>query len=453
MMSGAPTHLRTERFSMPLEIRDPSRRRSHRSPMARVASLVLGCATLAGWAGAAAAERFVAIAWNDAQQGGAFVQRFGTESPWSFDGDAIAVGSDPTLRMAGDRLYAVSRQDGSVTAIDCASWSAVRVYDVGSQSHPLDIAVVSPEIAYLTLSDSTQLLRLNLDTGVVEHALDAAGFTNPGGVLAAGMMAVDAGRLIVQVSRFEPAAAALAADPTGYLAVVDIATEQLVDVDPVEPGVQAIALQGTFPKYKMKLLRDPRRLYLSASGAFFDNGGLEQIDLDALASLGLVIAEADGNTAADLGSFAMVAPDRGLFVSSTDLAPSSHLARFSLTGGVLLEELFVTVGYRVPTMMHDPQTHTVFVPDGGTTNAYYVFDADSGEQLNRDPLRLGGPATDIELLCDPEQSCDCAVGYVCAAVPAASEHARALLVLALILTGIAFGSAALASPAARTRVT
>jgi hypothetical protein len=428
---------------MSFRIRWGRRARLHGSPIIASAGLLLVCASFPGGAPATAAERFVAIAWNDSQQGGAAVQRFRSESPWAFDGDAIAVGSNPTLRFAGNRLYAVSHADGSVTAIDGASWSVARVYALGAQSHPLDIAVVSPEIAYLTTSDSTQLLRLNLDTGVVQSALDVAGFANPGGLLVAGMMAVDAGRLFVQVSRFESAAAdaALAVDPTGYLAVVDIATEQLVDVDPIAKGIQAIALQGTFPKYKMKLLRDPRRLYVSASGAYFDDGGLEQIDLDALASLGLVIAEANGNTAADLGSFVMVAPDRGLLVSSTDFAPSSHLARFSLMGGVQLEELFVTVDYRVPTMVHDPQTHTIFVPDGGFANAYWVFDADSGEKLNRDPPRLGGPATDIELLCDPEQSCDCAVGYGCQAVPAASKRGLVLLGLSLILTGVVFVSA------------
>jgi len=417
------------------------------------ASLLLACGSLPGGASAAVAERFVAIAWNDPRQGGAAVQRFSSESPWAFAGDAIAVGGDPVLRFAGDHLYAVSEVDGSVAAIDCESWSVTRVYTVGAQNHPLDIAVVSPGIAYLTTRDSTQLLRLNLETGAVQNALDVGGFTNPGGLLVAGMMAIDAGRLIVQVTRFESAAAgaAAAADPTGYLAVVDIATDQLVDVDPIEPGIQAIALQGTFPKYKMKLLRDQRRLYLSASGAYFDDGGLEQVDLDALASLGLVIAEADGNTAADLGSFTLVAPDRGFLVSSTDFVASSHLARFSLAGTIQLEELFVTVNYRVPTMIHDPQTHAIFVPDGGTTNAYWVFDADSGEQLNRDPLALGGPATDIELLCDPEQSCDCAVGYSCEAVPTASHRGLALLCLCLIATGMAFGSIHLASVAPTAR--
>jgi len=398
--------------------------------------LLLACGSFPGGTPEAAAERFVAIAWTDARLGGGWVQRFQSQSPWAFDADAIGVGGDATLRFAGSRLYALSGTDGSITAIDCASWSVAQSYALGALGVPLDIAVVSPDTAYLTARDSSQLLRLNLGTGAVEQVLDLAGFANPGGLLTAGMMAVDAGRLIVQVSRFPPDAAdASAADATGYLAVVDIASEQMVDVDPTQEGIQAIALQGTFPKYKMNLLRDARRLYLSASGAYFDEGGLEEVDLDALTSLGLVIAEADGNTAADLGSFVMVAPDRGFLVSSTDFAPSSHLSRFSLLGGVQLEELFVTVDYRVPTMVHDPQTHTIFVPDGGTTHSYSIFDADSGERLNRDPLLLGGPATDIALLCDPEQDCDCAVGFSCAAVPTASHRAIAALCALLMLVG------------------
>ncbi|MBW2494238.1 MAG: hypothetical protein JRE43_05770, partial [Deltaproteobacteria bacterium] len=389
----------------------------------------------------AGAERFVAVAWNDSSQGRGAVQRLGTEPPWAFEGAALAVGANSSLRFAGARLYALSPVDATVTAIDLTTWSVDEIYALGAPNPPLDIAVVDSSLAYLTIRDSTQLLRLDLETGATQLVLDLAGFEHPAGLLTAGMMEIDAGRLLIQVARLDLATAgsAAASDPTGYLAVVDIASEQLVDVDPVQSGIQAIALQGTFPKYKMNLLRDERRLYLSASGAFFDQGGLEEVDVDALASLGLAIAEADGQTAADLGSFAMVGSDRGLLVSSTDLAPSSHLARFSLAGGVQPEELWVTVDYRAPTMVHDPQTHTVFVPDGGSTNAVWVFDADSGEQLNREPLALAGPASDIELLCDPEIECDCAVGYSCAAVPTSSVLGITLLSLALCTAGI-FGT-------------
>lgn len=417
-------------------------------------ALLLVCGGISGGTSSPAAERFVAVAWSDSQQGRGSVQRFQSEPPWAFDGDAIVVGGNPTLRFADNRLYAVSGADGTITVIDCATWSVTQVYAIGAQSQPLDIAVVSPETAYVTTRTSTQLLRLHLDTGAVQHALDIGGFVNPGGVLTAGMMEVDAGRLLIQVARYESLAvgAAGAAAPTAYLAVVDIASERLLDVDPIQEGIQAIALQGTFPKYKMNLLRDTRRLYLSASGAFFDEGGLEEVDIGALASLGLVIPEAEGNTASDLGSFVMVAPDRGFLVSSTDFAPSSHLARFSLDGGVQQEELFVTVPYRVPTMVHDPQTHTIFIPDGGSANGVWVFDADTGEKRNRDPLPLRGPATDIELLCDPEQSCDCAVGYRCEAVPASSQRGLVVLCLSLLVAGLTFGSIRLAPAPAQRRM-
>jgi hypothetical protein len=425
---------------MQFRIRSSQRAQLRGRRIIAAAILLLASGSVPAATSKAAAERFVAIAWSDTLSGRASIQRFQTQSPWAFNGESIIVGGKTTLRFAGEHLYAVSEIDGTVTAIDGASWSVAEVYALGAQSQPLDIAIASPDTAYLTMRDSTQLLRLNLDTGATQNALDVAGFTNPGGLLTAGMMAVDAGRLFIQVSRVEAASAnvADAVDPTGYLAVVDIASEQLVDVDPIQEGVQAIALQGTFPKYKMNLLRDQRRLYLSASGAFFDEGGLDEVDLDALTSLGLVIAEADGNTAADLGSFAMVAADRGFLVSSTDFAPSSHLARFSLTRGVEIEELFVTVDYRVPTMVHDPPTRTLFVPDGGLANAYWIFDVDTGEQLNGGPLLLGGPATDIALLCDPQQSCDCAIGYSCEAVPTFSNRGFAMLCVSLMLIGLLF---------------
>ncbi len=400
--------------------------------------LWLGCAGLSSGA-APNAERFVAAAWSDPLQARGVVQRFHSQPPWAFDGDAISVGRNPTLRFAHGRLYAVSDADGSITAIDCSSWSVAQVYSLGAQSYPLDIAVVSPTLAYVTTGVSTALLRLDLGTGALKEALNFDRLAHPGGTLLAGMMAIDAGRLFVQIARFDALAAASAqtADPTAYLAVVDIASEEFVDADPNQVGSQAIALLGTYPKYKMSLLRDTRRLYVSASGAYFDDGGLEEVDLDALASLGLVIAEVDGNTASDLGSFVMVALDRGFLVSSTGFAPSSHLARFSLAGGALPEELWVTVDYRVPSMIHDPQSDTIFVPDGGFANGVWVFGADTGERGGGSLIPLGGRATDVELLCQPTASCDCAVGYSCEAVPAASSISTALLSLFLMLAAAA----------------
>ena len=80
--------------------------------------VLLVCGGFSGGTSSAAAERFVAVAWSDSEQARGVVQRFQSEPPWAFDGDAIVVGGKTTLRVAGNRLYAVSGADGTITAID-----------------------------------------------------------------------------------------------------------------------------------------------------------------------------------------------------------------------------------------------------------------------------------------------------------------------------------------------
>jgi hypothetical protein len=149
----------------------------------------------------------------------------------------------------------------------------------------------------------------------------------------------------------------------------------------------------------MQIAPGTRRLFVSATGGFFDAGGIEVIDLDGLRSLGLVIREADGFTGADLGAFVMVTAQRGFLVYSTDLDLSSHLKPFSLSGGVEPgPELHVSVGYFVPALAHDARTRTLFVPDGVFgRQGVLLFDADSGDRLTTEPLPTQGPPTDLLL--------------------------------------------------------
>jgi hypothetical protein len=365
---------------------------------------------------AADAQRLIAVAWNDSKSQEGRVQRFITVAPWSLVGGELPVGLQSSLRFSGDRLYAVSLLEGNITAIDVPLWNVAETYIVGANSEPIDIAVVSGSLAYVSTRTSTQLLALDLVSGATSSALDLTAFDHPAGNFMAGTMALDGNRLVVQLARFEPDAdlpAAAPLGPGGYLVLVDITTGQIVDVNTDKPGVQAIELAGTFPKYRMAVLRDTRRLLVSASGGFFDEGGLEVINLDSHTSLGLVIEEADGHTGADLLSFVMTREDGGYLTSSTDLLPSSHLARFSLQGGALAEELFVSVDYHVPSMIFDPRSNSLFVPDGGFQNAVWAFDAASGSKLNGDdPARvLDGPPSDLELLCDPLEEFDCLLAH------------------------------------------
>jgi hypothetical protein len=180
---------------------------------------------------------------------------------------------------------------------------------------------------------------------------------------------------------------------------MDLASEQLIDVDPAREGLQAIELVGTFPKMKMQVVEQTQKLFVSATGAFFDAGGIEVIDLGNLRSDGLAIREADDLTGADLGAFVMVSPERGFLVYSTDLLLSSHLHQFSLTGGVDQRELAVDLNYFSPAIEFDPGTNTVFFPVGGMLDrGLLAFDATTGTPLSDSLIPTSGPPTDLALV-------------------------------------------------------
>jgi hypothetical protein len=113
-----------------------------------------------------------------------------------------------------------------------------------------------------------------------------------------------------------------------------------------------------------------------------------------------VIREADGLTGADLGPFVMTTAERGFLVFSTDLDLSSHLLRFTLSGGVEPgPERHVTVGYSMPALVHDPASNTLYAPDGAFgKQGIFIFDATTGERLAVDPAATDGRPTDLTLI-------------------------------------------------------
>ncbi len=349
----------------------------------------------------ASMTRRLAVAWNDYVSGTGVLQAMSTEPPWVFQTAPLQISSDSVLRSAGGRVYVVGRAEGTVAVVARDTWTTLQVYPLGGGSEPLDIAVVGPELGYVARRTATHLLRLNLLTGASAEVVDLGVFADADGVPDLGMMTVHEGRLFVQIRRVTLAERGGFALPA-YLAVMDIASEQLIDVDPTTPGVQAIELQGAAPKGKMQVVRQTRILFVSASGDFFDAGGIEMIDLDTLQPIGMAVRESDGNVGADLGAFVMVTPDRGYLVCGTDLLLSSHLMPFTVSGGVEPgPELHFSLGYFAPTLVHDPATDTFFFPEGGFDGyGVHVFDALTGTRLTPEPVATTGQPTDLVLLSD-----------------------------------------------------
>jgi len=203
--------------------------------------------------------RRLAVAWDDATTSSGVVRAMSTLAPWDYQTPPLAGGADSVVRSAAGRAYVVSRSAGTITAVDPDTWAVLQVYPLGAGSEPLDIAVVSAQRAYVSRAGATHLLRLDLLTGATAEVVDLSMFADADGVPDLSMMAVDQGRLLVQIRRVNSSAPGGFALPA-YLAVVDIASEQLIDVDPAAPGTQAIELEGTAPKHKMQIVPQTRRL-------------------------------------------------------------------------------------------------------------------------------------------------------------------------------------------------
>jgi hypothetical protein len=323
----------------------------------------------------------------------------------------------------------VSHGDDTISVLDPETLTPIQVYALAEDSRPVDIAVVDGRRAFVTRELATHLLRLDLTTGDTTDIIDLSVFADTDGIPDMNFMAMHEEKLFIQIRRRDDITGGFGDPP--YLAVVDVNTEQLIDVDPVAPGVQAIELVGTAPKFKMQIVPETNRLFVSASGEFFDAGGIEMIDLDSLASLGLVIAEHGDQVGADLGAFVMVTPEVGYLTFSTDFALSSHLKRFTVSGGVeTVGELYGVLGYFVPVMVFDPPTNTFFFPDGNFDNeGVQVFDAATGERLTEAAIAVPGPPTDLLLICDGKAGC---AGPV---IPAVSHWGVTSLVLLLLATG------------------
>jgi hypothetical protein len=369
--------------------------RSSRAPALCVAALAL--------LAAAVAHGQLLIAANTADNSTGVVRALRSRAPWNTRPPALVEDTDVVLALGPrGRLLALSRRRGTISVASQRDLRPRLRFVLGAGSQLEDLAVTSACTAYVSRRGATRLLRLDLCRGTTAESVDLAAFADADGIPDLGAMTVDRGRLFVQVRRYN-AEAPFGSAPPAYLAVIDLATEQLVDCDPATPGTQAIRLAGTAPKHRMQVGQgaERRRLFVSASGGFFDAGGIEAIDLDRLASDGLLIREADGMTGADLGPFVMTDAEHGFLVFSTDLILSSHLKRFSLREGVEAgPERYVTVDYAVPSLVYDPRAAAVFLVDGAFGKAgLYAFDAATGAQLGNGPAwPTDGFPTDLLLL-------------------------------------------------------
>jgi hypothetical protein len=317
------------------------------------------------------------------------------DPPWVVAQSLESLGPQARLRYFFDLLYAVNPTQDTIQVIDPEAFDTLHTLTFAGGSAPEDILLLSPERAFVTLYNSADLLILDPRNGAPLGSVDLSAFADEDGLPDMSRMATDGERLFIQIQRLDRGGTGNPVPPS-YLAVVDLETEALIDVDPLLPGVQGIELVGTRPSFLMHVDRHARRLFVSAPGdRLATTGGIEEIDLGSLQSLGLILSE--DPVGADLGAFVMTSVDEGYVMAHTDIIASSHLHSFSRSGGVGPQ--IITTFRVIDTLALDPITSQLFFPDPDShPPGMHVIDTVTDTVLTSTPLATGMRPSDLAVV-------------------------------------------------------
>lgn len=260
--------------------------------------------------------------------------------------DRASICGDAVARTWGDRIYVVNRFGcDSIQLIDpFHGYATVAECSVGNGSNPQDVAVVSPTRVYVSRYESNWLLEVNPSTCARTDSISLAAFADVDGTVEMHRMMLRGNRLYVELQRLDRRSFTYVPVTPSYLAVIDVTTRQLVDVDPVAPGVQAIALQGTNPVAPMQIELTTGLLLVPEAGEYglLNDGGIERVDLRTNRSVGFALSGAA--LQGDIIDFTQGLGARG-YVLRSDASFNTSLMRYDSISGTLGSAVYAPGGY------------------------------------------------------------------------------------------------------------
>ena len=316
--------------------------------------------------------------------------------PWSSDIGLESVHSDAVARYHDGLVYVVNRLYGdNIQVLDPHDgFATVGQFSVGPGSGPTDIAFVSSSRAYVSRYESRWLYEVDPTAGAVTDSIDLGGFSDGDGLPEMDTMVIVDGRLFVAIQRIDRDYYWLP-DPPSWLAVVDVGTNTLVDVDPGTLGVQGIELTGTNP-YADLLVGDDGLIYVGESGSWGSaDGGIEAVDPATMSALGFVTTESQ--LGGDILDFTMPTGGRA-FAALTVSAPDweSFCVSFDWSSGAVIGTVWRPGGYVVDDIELHAGAGELFLADRSYTNhGVRVFDAADDSQLTTSPIFFGLPPDDL----------------------------------------------------------
>ena len=281
---------------------------------------------------------------------------FSTGSTTSLDPDTKAatldvelIHSDAVLRASGvdGLVYVVGRAAGDhIQILDpCEGFDTIDQFSTGNGSNPHDIVFVSPTKAYVSRYDMTSVLIMNPQTGATLGTISLAGFADADGLPEMDQMFLTADYLCVLLQRLDrnnfytPVG-------TSYLAVIDLATDTVVDMNPGMGGVQAVTLARTNPysEVNYRIAGPASTAYFSCVGFFgLQDGGVVDVELADVTSQSVILTE----TAAggDILDVEIISDLRGYAIIATPSFTTELIAFNPSTGAKIGGTLYAPGGY------------------------------------------------------------------------------------------------------------
>lgn len=308
----------------------------------------------------------------------------------------LLIHSDVAVRYHDGLVWVLNRlgQDNVLVVDPAAPEVPVRQFSVGNGSNPQDIAFAGPSKAYVSRLESPRLLVVDPSNGEARGEIDLTPLADADGIPEAADMQIVGSRLYVACQRLDRNGSW---GPTtgSVLAVIDTATDALVDMDPAVDGLQGLALTAANP---ISLTAIGGKLVVGGSAFFGDqSGGVEVLDLTQGTSTGLRVTEAA--LGGDLTSLVMVSSRRGYAIVS-DASYRNSVVPIDLLDGTVGPPLAGHSGGYTPDMAFDGTR--LIVADRGTyadPNAAGVlfYDAATGALL-AGPVSVGLPPVALAVL-------------------------------------------------------
>jgi len=310
------------------------------------------------------------------------------DGSYATEKNVVDIHSDAVPRWYDGLIYVVNRLGGdNIQVLDpAANFETVRQFSVGNGSNPVDIVFVSPTKAYVSRNNSTELWIVNPSTGAHTGTINLASFADGDGLPEMDRMVITGGKLFISIQRLDRNNWWLPVSPS-WLAVVDVATDVLVDCDPGTPGTQGVLLTGTDPFSPIQLNPWTGRLYVSCVGWWgAADGKVEIVNPATLASEGYIFTE----TAAggDINDVEILSADKG-YAIVTDASFNQMLVSFNPSTGERIAKLYEPGAYVLNDIELAPGRE-LFLCDQTTTNpGLRIWDTRTDTQITTHPIDVG----------------------------------------------------------------